>query len=535
MLPHARASSRWGYDPDGPVVMAPFRGSKLEEFPSQPEIKRSCQWVHRHHPRPSRPSLGVVVKWWVAAPSGPEKLNDGEPRRSGKTTTITDLIHMSATCAQDTDSWWYRTDRRSSCQHLIGPPVKAQFYIQFICVSYLFPPAKNMINVIICQFSSVFDVKCIPSSSISTDLAVDVGTARVALSVPVPLVISPILTALFDSTPIRYPTSVLVSCRKQQFTEDVSYKESTLRDNMKTMNLPPRCTDKSATIQNGDGRCSARARSFSLGGDKTDGRAGSAGCVGRTPPPAPGGARPPLARPPPGPQTAAGAPPPVRRAALRMLANSKKSSRTEIEHTDYNRERKRERETLNPGRDSSGLRAPEIHIWDVLSILIFILVVIYASIFRTTFPIYGPAVKLTAAIFNDKRTSVTSRLTYRTPIVPGQQPAAETTKLFRIGMVKRRMRQCPFSEQEGRQGRCPVRMRPTRETYTRTIGRTMSSQNLPWAKRDCHTELLFLPTVRAGRARGRRRASASRIMSGDNDAGLRTRKSNSLRKTITSL
>ncbi|GBP26494.1 hypothetical protein EVAR_85996_1 [Eumeta japonica] len=42
-LPHARASSRWGYDPDGPVVMAPFQGSKLEDFPRQLEVKRSCQ------------------------------------------------------------------------------------------------------------------------------------------------------------------------------------------------------------------------------------------------------------------------------------------------------------------------------------------------------------------------------------------------------------------------------------------------------------------------------------------------------------
>ncbi|GBP89297.1 hypothetical protein EVAR_65280_1 [Eumeta japonica] len=91
MLPHARASFRWGYDPDGPVVMAPFQGSKFEEFLSQLEIKISCQWVHRHHLRPSRPSLGVMVKWWVAAPSRPEKLDDGEPRRYGKTTTITHL------------------------------------------------------------------------------------------------------------------------------------------------------------------------------------------------------------------------------------------------------------------------------------------------------------------------------------------------------------------------------------------------------------------------------------------------------------
>ncbi|GBP56135.1 hypothetical protein EVAR_26106_1 [Eumeta japonica] len=43
-LPHARASSRCGYDPDGPVAMAPFQGSIPEDFPRQPEIKKSCQW-----------------------------------------------------------------------------------------------------------------------------------------------------------------------------------------------------------------------------------------------------------------------------------------------------------------------------------------------------------------------------------------------------------------------------------------------------------------------------------------------------------
>ncbi|GBP64678.1 hypothetical protein EVAR_47694_1 [Eumeta japonica] len=45
MLPHARASYRRGYDPDGPVVMAPFHGSKFEDFPRQPKIKSSCQWA----------------------------------------------------------------------------------------------------------------------------------------------------------------------------------------------------------------------------------------------------------------------------------------------------------------------------------------------------------------------------------------------------------------------------------------------------------------------------------------------------------
>ncbi|GBP41056.1 hypothetical protein EVAR_32877_1 [Eumeta japonica] len=79
MLPHARTSSRRGDDPDGPVVMVLFQGSKLERLPSQPKIKRSCQWVHQHHPRPSQPSLGVMVKWWVAAPYGSKKFNEGEP------------------------------------------------------------------------------------------------------------------------------------------------------------------------------------------------------------------------------------------------------------------------------------------------------------------------------------------------------------------------------------------------------------------------------------------------------------------------
>ncbi|GBP51943.1 hypothetical protein EVAR_80038_1 [Eumeta japonica] len=70
----------------------PISEVQIEEFPSESEIKRSCQWVHRHHPPPSRPSLGVMMKWCVAAPSGSEKLDDGEPRRSKKTTTITHPI-----------------------------------------------------------------------------------------------------------------------------------------------------------------------------------------------------------------------------------------------------------------------------------------------------------------------------------------------------------------------------------------------------------------------------------------------------------
>ncbi|GBP68301.1 hypothetical protein EVAR_4900_1 [Eumeta japonica] len=76
MLSHARASSCRRYDPDGPVVMAPFQGSKLEDFLSQPEINRSCQWVHRHRLRPSRPSLesdGEVV--------GCRSVRTGETRR----------------------------------------------------------------------------------------------------------------------------------------------------------------------------------------------------------------------------------------------------------------------------------------------------------------------------------------------------------------------------------------------------------------------------------------------------------------------
>ncbi|GBP89908.1 hypothetical protein EVAR_63571_1 [Eumeta japonica] len=58
-------------------------------FPTTwPEIKRSCQRVYRHHPRPSRPFLGVVVKWWVAAPSGPENLDDPEKLRRSLTSHL---------------------------------------------------------------------------------------------------------------------------------------------------------------------------------------------------------------------------------------------------------------------------------------------------------------------------------------------------------------------------------------------------------------------------------------------------------------
>ncbi|GBP84450.1 hypothetical protein EVAR_62748_1 [Eumeta japonica] len=92
----------------------PISGVELEEFPSQPEIK-SCQWVHRHHPRPSRPSLGVMVKWRVAASSGLEKLDGPEKRRRSLT------LRISATCTRNIDSRPHRNDRRGS-RPLIGPP-----------------------------------------------------------------------------------------------------------------------------------------------------------------------------------------------------------------------------------------------------------------------------------------------------------------------------------------------------------------------------------------------------------------------------
>ncbi|GBP22494.1 hypothetical protein EVAR_78672_1 [Eumeta japonica] len=94
MLPHARASSRQGYDPDGPVVMAPFRGSNSWSFlvsagdPEQMSVVSPSSIVTA--------GSGSMMKWWVAAPSGPEKLDDGEPRRSGKTTTITHLTHTAS-------------------------------------------------------------------------------------------------------------------------------------------------------------------------------------------------------------------------------------------------------------------------------------------------------------------------------------------------------------------------------------------------------------------------------------------------------
>ncbi|GBP29028.1 hypothetical protein EVAR_10843_1 [Eumeta japonica] len=67
------------------------KGSKLEDFPRQPEIKRSCRWVHRHRPRPTRPSLGVMVKWWVVDPKkglhAPEAGRSAGKRR-GATTRV---------------------------------------------------------------------------------------------------------------------------------------------------------------------------------------------------------------------------------------------------------------------------------------------------------------------------------------------------------------------------------------------------------------------------------------------------------------
>ncbi|GBP44958.1 hypothetical protein EVAR_84449_1 [Eumeta japonica] len=131
MLSHAGASSRRGYDRDGPVVMAPFQGSKLEDFPRRPEIKRSCQWAHRHRPRPSRPSLRVMpLDARTTLEANP--LVDAPNVRTFKCRTVqmqrpTGLLssnddafqiwlvtHISATCTPNTDSRPYRNDRRGS-------------------------------------------------------------------------------------------------------------------------------------------------------------------------------------------------------------------------------------------------------------------------------------------------------------------------------------------------------------------------------------------------------------------------------------
>ncbi|GBP54300.1 hypothetical protein EVAR_32647_1 [Eumeta japonica] len=79
MLPHARASSCRGYDSDGPVVMALFQGSRLSRIP-EPAGDQEELLVGTVSSSTVTPSLGVMVKWWVAAPSGPEKLDDGKSR-----------------------------------------------------------------------------------------------------------------------------------------------------------------------------------------------------------------------------------------------------------------------------------------------------------------------------------------------------------------------------------------------------------------------------------------------------------------------
>ncbi|GBP43658.1 hypothetical protein EVAR_30492_1 [Eumeta japonica] len=133
-LPHARASSCRGYNPDGPVVMAPFQGSKLKYFPRQPEIKRSCQWVHRHRPRPSRPSLGVMVKW-----KGAPRTRGGAER--GERTRLNDACSADG-CA--TDTRYYASSRRAGR----GQPARGRrFTRNYITVTTVFRVSLRLLSL----------------------------------------------------------------------------------------------------------------------------------------------------------------------------------------------------------------------------------------------------------------------------------------------------------------------------------------------------------------------------------------------------
>ncbi|GBP97320.1 hypothetical protein EVAR_101021_1 [Eumeta japonica] len=63
-----------------PVVMAPFQGSNLWSFP---DSAKDPEEVSVDSPSSSKivtAGSGSMMKWWVTAPSGPEKLDDGEPQ-----------------------------------------------------------------------------------------------------------------------------------------------------------------------------------------------------------------------------------------------------------------------------------------------------------------------------------------------------------------------------------------------------------------------------------------------------------------------
>ncbi|GBP51560.1 hypothetical protein EVAR_34446_1 [Eumeta japonica] len=71
------------------VVMPPFQGFNSWSFSDSTADPEEVSVDS-----PSSSSIVTagsesMMKWWATAPSGPEKLDDGEPRRSGKITTIT--------------------------------------------------------------------------------------------------------------------------------------------------------------------------------------------------------------------------------------------------------------------------------------------------------------------------------------------------------------------------------------------------------------------------------------------------------------
>ncbi|GBP71983.1 hypothetical protein EVAR_45298_1 [Eumeta japonica] len=88
---YARASSRRGYDPDESSGYVPISGVQTVKFPKSRRCRGGVSgftviFFDRHVWL-----WECTMKWWVAAPFGLEKLDDGEPQRSGKTTTITHL------------------------------------------------------------------------------------------------------------------------------------------------------------------------------------------------------------------------------------------------------------------------------------------------------------------------------------------------------------------------------------------------------------------------------------------------------------
>ncbi|GBP90396.1 hypothetical protein EVAR_65805_1 [Eumeta japonica] len=104
-LPHGRSSFLRGYDPDGPVVMGPFQGSKLEDFPRQPEIERSCRALHAPEAvRSAGKGRGATTRVaLMGAPRIPGAMRAHDGRDAGRNYIAVPLRRSNCLCARPFD------------------------------------------------------------------------------------------------------------------------------------------------------------------------------------------------------------------------------------------------------------------------------------------------------------------------------------------------------------------------------------------------------------------------------------------------